>query len=315
MLDTHQLQVFLVAAETLNFTQAAGILHMSQPSVSQHIQSLEQYFEQPLFIRAGRRIELTDAGATLVPLAREMVGRSVHIEETMKSLEGEIHGHLLVGCSTTPGKYILPQLLARFHRQHPKVRVSCHVASQTAALQDVCDGEAHFALASAPHLASKQVELRQFMTDPVTLIAPLQHPWAARGVIEPEELLEAVFIVREEESGTQTAVHEGLQSVGIATDQLDTLLVLGNSEAIALAVEEGLGVGFVSSIVVTRLVQGRVTPVRVRGLTIERNIYIARNAQRPATMAQDAFWEFINSENGASLRQSEPEEAYLAPLN
>ena len=54
MLDAHQLNIFLVAAETLNFTQAAERLHMSQPSVSQHIRALEKHFDEVLFIRQGR---------------------------------------------------------------------------------------------------------------------------------------------------------------------------------------------------------------------------------------------------------------------
>ncbi|MCA9921651.1 MAG: LysR family transcriptional regulator [Anaerolineales bacterium] len=296
MLDAHQLNVFLAAAETLNFTQAASRLHMSQPSVSQHIQTLEQHFETPLFIRSGRRIELTDAGIALVPLARELVSRSIHIEETMRSLEGEVHGHLLVGCSTTPGKYILPHLLARFHRLHPKVKVSCHVASQTRAIQMVGEGDVNFALISSPQLASRDMELRRFMVDPVVLIAPLSHPWAQREEIEPDELYNATFILREENSGTQTTVNDGLAAIGINTSLLETLLVLGNSEAIALAVKEGLGLGFVSNIVVERLVKDQVATIPIRGVKFEREIYIGRHLRRPATMAQKSFWEFVKHE-------------------
>ena len=148
MLDAHQLNVFLAAAETLNFTKAAERLHMTQPSVSQHIQSLEQHFGMDLFVRAGRRIELSDGGMALVPLARELVRQSIHIEENMASLKGEVHGHLLVGCSTTPGKYILPHLLARFHDMHPRVQVTCQVTSQSHAAQMLYDGDTHFALTS-----------------------------------------------------------------------------------------------------------------------------------------------------------------------
>ncbi|MCA9970273.1 MAG: LysR family transcriptional regulator [Anaerolineales bacterium] len=295
MLDVHQLNVFLVAAETLNFTQAAARLHMTQPSISQHVQSLEQYFDQKLFIRSGRHIRLSAAGEALLPLARDLVNRAISIEETMKSLEGEVHGHLLVGCSTTPGKYILPHLLARFHGLHPRVTLSCHVASQTQALQMVCDDEAHFALVSVSDLPCNYLEMKRFMMDPVMLIAPLGHPWATRQEIEPEELVQAQFILREAGSGTQETVRQGLDEIGIDMGQLKTLLVLGNSEAIAIAVQEGLGVGFVSSIVYTRLVQGRVAPVRVRGLQLEREICIARNMRRMPTAAQASFWEFINA--------------------
>ena len=117
MLDAHQLNIFLAAAETLSFTQAAQVLHMSQPSVSQHIKSLEQHFDAALFERAGRQLRLSDVGEALVPLARDMVNQSIHIEEAIASLSGEVFGHLKVGCSTTPGKYVLPQLLARFHNK------------------------------------------------------------------------------------------------------------------------------------------------------------------------------------------------------
>ena len=293
MLDAHQLNVFLVAAETLNFTEAAQKLHMSQPSVSQHIQSLEQQFGLTLFNRAGRHLELTDAGTALVPLAREMVGRSIQIKETMESLKGDVYGHMLVGCSTTPGKYVLPQLLAEFHRHHPRVRVTCQVAPQKTTLQLLCDGEVHFALASEYLISCKDVEFRQFMTDPVVLICPLDHPWATRQEIEPAELRETDFIVREENSGTRNAVRMAMEVHGLAEDELNVLLTLGSSEAIAIAVQEGIGVGFVSSMVYTRLVENRVATVRVRGMNIEREIYIGRNTRIPASAAQAAFWGFI----------------------
>lgn len=296
MLDTHQLNVFLLAAETLSFSEAARRLHMSQPSVSQHIQSLERHFEKELFIRGGRQVSLSDAGRALLPLARDLVKRSANIEETMRCLDGEVYGHLHVGCSTTPGKYILPHLLARFHRLHPQVKVSCHVAPQEQALEMLCNDEIHFSMASAPYLTCREVELWHYMTDPVVLIAPIDHPWAVRGQIEPEELREGLFIMREAASGTMAAVSAGLSDHGIGLDELETLLVLGNPEAVALAVQEGLGVGFVSSIVVTKLIHEGVAVVDVRGLTLERDIYISRHAARPPSTAQAAFWDFVRSE-------------------
>jgi DNA-binding transcriptional LysR family regulator len=76
---------------------------------------------------------------------------------------------------------------------------------------------------------------------------------------------------------------------------------LGNPEAIALAVQESLGVGFVSKIVVTKLVRTGVAIVKVLGLTLEREIYIGRHARRPATIAQAAFWDFVRSEDEMSI--------------
>jgi DNA-binding transcriptional LysR family regulator len=296
MLDIHQLNVFLMAAEAMNFTQAAQRLHMTQPSVSQHIQALEKHFNIPLFIRAGRSLELTDAGMALIPLAQEAVHLSIRIEEIMASLKGDVYGHLLVGCSTTPGKYILPQLLAKFHHRYPRVRATCKVISQSQSIDMLCDGEVHFALASQNDESCAELEFKPYLCDSVILIAPLDHPWAEKEVIEPEDLIEAAFILREDGSGTYSAVREALSRVDISINDLDPILILGNSEAIALAVQEGLGVGFVSEIVVDRLVNGRVARIQVRGLEICRDIAIGRHVRRPSTTAQNAFWDFVNNE-------------------
>jgi DNA-binding transcriptional LysR family regulator len=295
MLDAHQLNVFLTAAESLNFTQAAQRLHMSQPSVSQHIQALERHFNTSLFVRTSRNLQLTDAGMALVPLAREMVSQSTLIEETMASLDGAVYGHLMVGCSTTPGKYILPGLLANFHRQFPEVKVTCQVSPQATAVERLNDGLVHFALTSFSPEFYKDIEFRKFMTDPVILIAPADHPWALSGEISTEELLDADFILREPESGTFRAVQETLVHIGVDINDFHTLLTLGNSEAIALSVQEGLGVGFVSRIVVTKLKPGHVKEIKVRGLEINREIQIGHNPSRQPTTAQEAFWEFIMS--------------------
>jgi DNA-binding transcriptional LysR family regulator len=293
MSDTHRLNVFLVAADTLNFSEAARQLHMTQPSVSQHIQALEQQFDQPLFYRHGRYVELTEGGRRLAKLARDMMDRWVRIKEEMENLKGEVTGHLLVGCSTTAGKYILPQLLADFHRSYPKVSITCHVASQEHSLEMLCNGGVHFALASAPHICHSDVEFRPFTVDPVQLIAPLNHPWAACNEVDPDKLYDADFIMREEGSGTRAAVSAALAEIGIHEHELHSLLTLGNSEAIALAVQEGLGVAFVSKFVASRLVGEQVAVIRVRGLTVHRDIYFGRHTRRPATAAQLTFWKCI----------------------
>lgn len=297
MLDVHQLNVFLASAETLNFTHAARQLHMTQPSVSQHIQGLERHFDMPLFLRNGRNLELTDAGMALLPLAREAVALSVNIDETIESLKGNIYGHLIVGCSTTPGKYILPMLLARFHHIYPRVRVTCKVSPQPDSLRSLAGGESHFALFSFDRDSYPDLEIVSFFNDPIVLITPIDHPWAQRGEIEPQELLEGDFIMREPESGTFNAVSEIMAAHNLSAGDLNILITLGNAEAIALAVQEGIGVGLISKMVIDRLCSGKVAEVRVRGIDISRQIYIGRNSRRPATGAQAAFWDFIKTTN------------------
>lgn len=302
MLDAHQLNVFLVAAKSLNFTVAARQLHMTQPSVSQHIKALEQHFDTKLFSRVGRNLRLTDNGAALVPLAQKMVSMSEHIEGQMDAFRGEVHGHLMVGCSTTIGKYVLPFLLAAFMRQYPNVEATCLVTPRATAVQMLCEGDVHIALSSSREFC-KDVEFRHFITDPVVLITPLNHPWAARTSVSVDELLKAQFIMREKYSGTREVLENGLIDAGISLDQLNTVLTLGNSEAIALAVQEGIGVGFVSKMVVCRLVEDKVAQIRVDGLDLHQNIYIGCHLSHPPTSAQMAFWAFVKDPNNSVVKR------------
>lgn len=291
MLDAHQLNVFLTAAETLNFTEAARLLNMTQPSVSQHVQTLEQHFQSSLFVRSGRQLSLTDAGLALVPLARQMVRLSVRIDETMASLNGSVYGHLRIGCSTTSGKYILPLLLSPFLRRHPGVQATCQVSSQQRALEELCDGRIHLALACPHECARRDVEYRLLFTDPLVLLVPDDHPWARRQV-DPEELRDVNVIMREEGSGTYDAVSRGLRSAGLEIDDLNVILTLGNSEAIALAVQEGVGAGFVSQFVAERMVKEGVHAVELRGVTLRQDVYLVQSRRHETTAAQAAFWKF-----------------------
>ena len=93
MLDIYELKVFLVAAETENFSQAARQLNLTQPAVSMQIRALERKLDVTLFHRAGRSLALSERGKALLPLARDMINRAIRIEEEIESLKGEVVGH------------------------------------------------------------------------------------------------------------------------------------------------------------------------------------------------------------------------------
>jgi DNA-binding transcriptional LysR family regulator len=294
MLDPHQLRVFLVAAETLNFSRAAERLHMSQPSVTQHIQLLESHFDVPLFIRSGRKLSLSETGFALVPLARKLVSLSIETDEKMDALRTQIHGNIIIACSTTPGKYILPVLLADFMHKYPQVQARCEIHSRDKALDLLEQGKVHLALSNSLTEFNQDIEFFKFISDPVVLIAPLSHPWASRGEIDPCDLFSTRFVLREETSGTFRAVQVGLAGLGINVSDLKTILTLGNSEAIAISVQQDVGVGFVSQMVVNHIVDGKVAQIKVKGLEISQDVYLCRHRLHPFGSLQNAFWEFAS---------------------
>jgi DNA-binding transcriptional LysR family regulator len=294
MLNVHEMNVFLAAAETQNFSEAARQLHMTQPAVSMQIQSLEQRLGVDLFERSGRRIQLSEAGETLMPMARELVSMSLNIEEAMKSWGGQVVGHLKLGCSTTAGKYILPQLIARFRRMHPRVHVTVYNSGRDQVMDMLCDGTTHISVVSSL-VNCRDAEFQPFFTDRAVLIVPVDHPWANRSSIKSRELCEVDFIMRDDTAGTRQVMVEGLLEQGIHLDDLNVVMELGNAEAIEMAVEEGIGVSIVSRLVAQRGVDlGRIKVVEVEELNLERKIYMAYNIRRAATSAQTEFWNFVH---------------------
>ena len=209
MLNPVDLNVFAMAAETENFSEAARRLGVTQPTVSMHIRSLEKRLGLDLFERSGRHVVLTEAGRALIPLARDILQRCVRIEETMISLHGEIVGRLQIGCTTASGKYILPRILGGLRRMHPRVEVICKVTNRRDALHLLRIGEVQVTITSLRETA-KDLDYRALATDRIVLITPPDHPWAVLDrPLRPVELIQGEFINREEGSGTMSAVRDG----------------------------------------------------------------------------------------------------------
>lgn len=299
MFDPHQLRVFIVAAELLNFSQAARKLNLSQPGITQNIQALEAQLGEPLFLRSGRKLQLSDAGAAFLPLARQLVTLNLRARELVDNNRGQISGQLTIACSTTPGKYVLPVVVGNFLRTYPRVSAQCLVVARPAALELLEKGEAQFAFSSSIDEFDHHYEFRPFITDPIRLIVPADHPWTDRGEIELEELRSERFVLREESAGTYRVVKAVLAKRGINIHDLPVVLRMGNSEAIAIAVQRGVGVGFVSQMVLHHLALHNIAVIQVRGVTFEQEIYMCRHRLNPGGSAAMAFWDFVFSQQAA----------------
>jgi DNA-binding transcriptional LysR family regulator len=301
MLNLEALKVFLGVAEHGGFSEAGRQLHVSQPAVSQIVQGLEKQLGVQLFIRQGRAAQLTEAAQVLVPMARELLASANRVEQTMLSLQGEVIGELTIGCSTASGKYLLPGLIARFRRQFPQVRLNVLVTSRDSVMNKLLSGETALGV-SSKQIVHPDLEYQNFFSDTVILIVPAGHPWAKFRKIYPDDLLDEPMILREELAGTREVLMDGLHQHDISPDMLNVAMVLGNAEAIEMAVEEGLGVAFVSRLAASRgLELGRAVEVEVEGMNLMRNIYMVRNRKQPLTRAQIEFWQFIKNDHGATV--------------
>ncbi|MFC1976395.1 LysR substrate-binding domain-containing protein, partial [Chloroflexota bacterium] len=202
------------------------------------------------------------------------------------------------------GKYILPHLAARFRHHHPRVQMTIFNHSRDRMLDELCEGTVQLAVVSVQP-PCRDAEYRHFLTDHVVLVVPISHPWAQRDAIAPKELRGVDFILRDVESGTRQETEAVLREAGLSPNDLNVVMEIGNSEAISMAVEEEIGVAFVSRMVAQRAIKlGKIKEVRVAGLSFKREVYIAHSHRHPATRAQTEFWNFVQEPENEALLDS-----------
>jgi LysR family transcriptional regulator, low CO2-responsive transcriptional regulator len=301
MIDIDKLETFLRAAETLNFSETAKQLHLSQPTVSHQIKMLEKSMGVALFIRTNTGLQLTEAGRLLLPWARRLLHDTNNMQAMMASIQGDVVGELRFACSTTAGKYVLPQMAARFCQLYPGVKVYILACMPEDVTLRLLEGKAHIGVLSREILVAG-LESQAFFRDTITLVVPASHRWAYRKVIEPGELLEEPLILREETSGTRRVVLSELAKHDISLDDLNIFMELGNAEAIVRTVAAGYGIAFVSTLASAYpLERGNIVDLQVEGLDLKRTIYMARKAESSPHRPRDAFWGFIHAPENADL--------------
>ena len=302
MIDLTRLKAFVFAAESLSFSEAAKQLHLTQPTVSHHIKTLEQTLGTALFTRSGHTLKLTEAGRLLLPYAHKLIRQTNEVQEMMGSLQEGIVGHLRVACSTTAGKYILPQLAARFCRRFPQVQISILACTPQHIIPQLLGEDTNLAVVSSYDLCQQGLECQAFFNDTIALIVPADHPWALRQAIEPEDLLDEGLFMREPTSGTRRVLLTELARHDISIENLDIRLEMGNAEAIVRTVAAGYGVSFVSTLAAEwALALGKIATVPVNDLALRRTVYMVRRALEKPNRPQELFWGFVHDPANADL--------------
>ncbi|WP_269799098.1 LysR family transcriptional regulator [Geminisphaera colitermitum] len=121
--EFRHLLYFRAVAEAGSFTRAAAIIGLRQPTLSQQIKQLEDELGAPLFHRARRMCRLTPAGEMLLPYARRVLGEMENLRHSLDDLSGLRRGSLTVAALPVLSHRVMPLAVARFHAEHPDIRV------------------------------------------------------------------------------------------------------------------------------------------------------------------------------------------------
>jgi DNA-binding transcriptional LysR family regulator len=194
MLELRHLRYFVAVAEELNFSRAAGRLHMAQPPLSAAIRQLEQELGTELLLRTTREVRLTDAGSTFLEGARRTLAELERARtDAQRAAAGEV-GHLRVGFSWSARFETLPAIGRSFRTSHPDVSLLTEEMWNARMGEALRSGTIDVAVSLCPEIAGEFSYLA-IRSEPVIALLAHSHPLSLRREIELRELADEGFLL------------------------------------------------------------------------------------------------------------------------
>lgn len=287
-----RLEVFYNVAKRLSFTKAAQELFISQPAVTKHIRELEEKYQSRLFERNGNKIELTSAGHILWKHAEQIFSIYRQAEFEINAVSQRNNGVLRLGASTTIAQYVIPPLLAQFHRKFPGVRVTLINGNTEWIEQALLKKEIDLGLIEGDS-KNPQISYSEFLKDEIILVCSKSHPLAKVAEISLEQLRAIPLILRERGSGTLEVIEHAMGPLKIKLSDLQIEMQLGSTEAIKsyLAHSECMALMSVHA-VLKEVNSGELRVVDIAGLNIGRFFYLI-HLQGKIDGLSDMFVRFL----------------------
>jgi len=272
MLDS-KINTILSVAETLNITQSARELSLTQPAVSQHIKAVEASLGVKLFIRSSKGLRLTPQGEIVIKYAKKLKGLYGVMLQELKDERRSLR-HLTVGVTPTAENNIISQVLALYSVQNPSTSITIITDSINNLYIKLKEYDIDFAIIEGafadPDYASILLD-----TDYLVMAASNDNPITKYPLVPIERLKRERMILRLPNSGTRTLFESALFSRGESIDSFNIILELDNLNTIKDLVQSGFGVTIISkSACLDDVRKNRFKTIPIENLSMIREINI-----------------------------------------
>lgn len=236
-MDTRLLSAFVRVAEHASFSRAAQALQISQPAISKRVAALEAQTGSALFDRVGRQVLLTEAGRTLLPYARRVLGELEDSRRALSALSSGVTGRLSVGISHHIGLHRLPPVLRDYVRRYPAVELDMHFVESEQGCAAVEHGSLELALVTLPDEGGT-LRCMEVWPDPMRVVVSADHPLAAQSAVTAQDLSRFAVLLPDRQTFTCRLIDRALAAQGMTPRVLLTTHYL---ETIKTLVGIGLG--------------------------------------------------------------------------
>jgi DNA-binding transcriptional LysR family regulator len=292
-MDFKQIEAFVNVAKYKSFSKAAEAIYLSQPTVSAHIASLEQELNVTLFDRAGKEVRITKAGAVFLEYAINLINIRNTAVSSLADFDTKVSGKLHIASSTTPCRFLLPNLVKSFYDIYPEVEFDIKEDSTKNVVEALLSGMSDIGIVGEvledPRLSFKKID-----DDSLVLVSNMKD---LKQDLKIEEIFKYKFIMREKGSATRNIFEKALKSAGYIPEKLNVFAEVSSLEAVIQFVKNGIGLSVVSALACQDLINaGLIRKHSVEGLTISRGIYSVIPVKRTLPPVAKAFFNHITGQ-------------------
>ncbi len=239
-----KLETLLAVADTLNFTQAAKRLSMTQPAVSQHIKQLERELGIAIFLRENKGISLSDEGKIAVKYARRIAALYENLSRDIDDAKHSVK-RLVIGVTPTAENNIISQILAMYCSEHPDIHITI-ISDTIKNLYDKLKSyEINIAIIEG-NIVDKSYHSILLDTDCLILAVGSENPLSKKSIVTLNELKKEKLILRLPNSGTRTLFESTLLSKSESLKSFNVILEVDNNATIKDLVKNNFGVSIIS---------------------------------------------------------------------
>ena len=286
-MQTDSIRAFVAVCDLGSFQAASEALHLSQPTISKRLATLEQRLGHTLFDRIGRGVALTEAGRAWLPHARELLAALQDGGRALDNLGAEVAGNLRLALSHHVGLHRMPAVLRTFVQRYPQVEPEIVFVDSEAACRSVANGEREVAVITLPTPAHPALVEDCIWPDPMSVFVGRDHPLAAKRDITAADLAPHACVLPPVESYTYAIIAHALGALDVSITPRMTSHYLETLRMLA-----GVGIGW--TVLPTSMEHPELVRLNIPGLFIQRRLGAIRHPRRTLSNAADALLALLD---------------------
>jgi DNA-binding transcriptional LysR family regulator len=288
-------RIFLETAKRGSISAAARHLYVTQPAVSVGITQLENELGVKLFFRTSRGIKLTQEGETLYEYVANAMAYLESGEDKLRDLNNLDGGVLRVGASDMTLKFYLLDYLERFHREHPKVRLTVSNHPTPRSLEELKHGNIDFCVISEPVRTDAEIEYKRVKAvRDIMVCSPEKYALLGKGAQSFETVLSSTTVMLDRETSTRRYQEEWMRRCGVSDELLQPDIELATSDLIVDFASRGIGIGCVVEDFAKRdIAEGRLKEITLLNPFPPRSFIVAYLKKLPLSSGAKHFISLI----------------------